>query len=139
MKRDEFLLGLCAYALIIAMGYAGSLLVKLKSLPWNLPGSEFRADIYGGSAGKGKEEASALFPGKSKLSLRRVPVLEDPLEASEEARIKEWIRMAHPEGGQEENPGLQPAPQASNKVRKEDPLNVQERIKKKIPDEPVEN
>ena len=139
MKRNEFIIGACVYALIIALGYAGSLLAKLKSLPWNVPGTEFRADIYGASSGKGKEEASALSPKKSQLSLRAVPVPEDPLEASEEARVKEWARMAHPEGWPDENPVLQPAPQASNKVRKEDPLDARERIKKKIPDEPVQN
>ena len=41
MKREEFLLGVSLYALIIAAGFSGPLLKKLGKLPWDKPIATF--------------------------------------------------------------------------------------------------
>ena len=68
MKREELLFGALIYALVIAAGYSGPILEKLKKLNWNEP---VRAVVHGGI--KNLEPRKTPFSSPRKGSYEEEP------------------------------------------------------------------
>jgi hypothetical protein len=101
MKREEFLLGVTVYALIIAAGYAGPILKKLKKFPWNKPVQSFAwGPIRDSVAISGPGDKKALLALKVRQALTPDRSIPEPVIAQDSIRQnleERWKRMAsHP-------------------------------------------
>ena len=60
MKKEEFLLGVCIYALVILGGFTGPLVEKLKKLNWDKPVEATLEPLIQASAQSGAAGSQAL-------------------------------------------------------------------------------
>ena len=109
MKKQEFLIGVCVYALVVLAGFSGPLVRQLKKLDWSRPlvagiESSTGALARGGAMTIG-QQALAWDPHHARYSARAVSILTRVQNPIQQARTNHWKSTASFEPGPESATG----------------------------------